>query len=227
LSGRSEFWFRIGVSCAAYTVPVIVRGLVGSCQVTRQNAVLLDRVRRGEAFVGAFWHEDLLSYASLFRHLGFAVLISRSRDGEIGTRIVRRLGFRPVRGSSSRGAEEALRELVELARSGVSVGFAIDGPRGPRHEAKIGPVVAAKLSGRPIVPIACAIRRAIRLDNWDRSRIPLPFTRIVARAGDPIPVAPDASRAECECVRQRLQDEIVRLEALAAAALGRDTDHQS
>jgi len=138
------------VNCAAYTVPVVIRGLVGSCRVTRQNAVLLDHVRRGGTFIGAFWHEDLLSYASIFRHFGFAVLISRSRDGEIGTRIVRRLGFRPVRGSSSRGAEEALGELVELARSGVSVGFAIDGPRGPRHEAKIGPVVAAKLPLEPL-----------------------------------------------------------------------------
>jgi lysophospholipid acyltransferase (LPLAT)-like uncharacterized protein len=79
--------------------------------------------------------------------------------------------------------------------------------------------MAAKLSGRPIVPIACSMHRAIRLNSWDRMRIPLPFTRIVARAGDPMHVPADASRAECERIRQRVQEEMLKVEEIAAAAL--------
>ena len=63
------------------------------------------------------------------------------------------------------------------------------------------------------------MRGAIRLPSWDRTRIPLPFARIAARAGEPIAVPRDASRAECGRIRQRLQDELLRLGALAAAEL--------
>jgi lysophospholipid acyltransferase (LPLAT)-like uncharacterized protein len=82
----------------------------------------------------------------------------------------------------------------------------------------MGPIVAAKLSGRPIVPMACAIRGGLRLRSWDRMRVPL-FARIVARAGAPIAVPPDATRADCERLRVVLQDELARTESTAAEAL--------
>jgi lysophospholipid acyltransferase (LPLAT)-like uncharacterized protein len=63
------------------------------------------------------------------------------------------------------------------------------------------------------------MRHAIRLNSWDRMRIPVPFTRIVGCAGDPIHVAPDASRAECERIRQRVQEEMLKVEEAAAASL--------
>jgi len=216
---RRDFWFEVGVGFAASAVPLLIRGLVGSCRVTNQSVHLLEQARGGEPFIGVVWHEDLIFLANVFRGTGFTVLISRSRDGELGARIAHRLGLRTVRGSSSRGGEEALGAIVELARGGASVGFIADGPRGPRRELKLGAVMAAKLSGRPIVPIACSMRRAIRLNSWDRMRIPLPFTRIVGRGGDPIHVPADASRAECERIRQQVQEEMLKLEEIAAASL--------
>jgi len=218
-AGRRDFWFEAGVGFAAFTVPLLIRGLVGSCRVTLQNSHLLEQALSGEPFIGTVWHEDLIFLANVFRGTGFVVLVSRSRDGEIGTRIAHRLGLRTVRGSSSRGGEEALGAIVDLARGGATVAFIADGPRGPRRELKLGAVMAAKLSGRPIVPIACSMRRCIRLNSWDRMRIPLPFTRIVARAGDPLHVPADASRAECERIRQQVQEEMLKLEEIAAASL--------
>ncbi len=216
---RRDFWFEVGVGFAAFAAPLFIRGLVGSCRATLRNAHLLEQAKGGEPFIGVVWHEHLIFLANVFRGTGFTILVSRSRDGEIGTRIAHRLGLRTVRGSSSRGGEEALGEIVELARGGASVGFIADGPRGPRREMKLGAVIAAKLSGRPIVPITCAMRRAIRLNSWDRMQIPLPFTRIVANAGDPIHVPADASRAECERIRQGIQEELLELEEIAAASL--------
>jgi len=216
---RRDFWFEVGVGFAAFAAPLFIRGLVGSCRATLRNAHLLEQAKGGEPFIGVVWHEHLIFLANVFRGTGFTILVSRSRDGEIGTRIAHRLGLRTVRGSSSRGGEEALGEIVELARGGASVGFIADGPRGPRREMKLGAVIAAKLSGRPIVPITCAMRRAVRLNSWDRMQIPLPFTRIVANAGDPIHVPADASRAECERIRQGIQEELLELEEIAAASL--------
>jgi lysophospholipid acyltransferase (LPLAT)-like uncharacterized protein len=216
---RRDFWFEAGVGFAAFTVPLLIRGLIGSCRVTLQNAHLLEQALRGEPFIGTVWHEDLVFLANVFRGTGFVVLVSRSRDGEIGTRIAQGLGLRTVRGSSSRGGEEALQAIVDLARDGATVAFIADGPRGPRRELKLGAVMAAKLSGRPIVPIACSMRRAIRLNSWDRMRIPLPFTHLVARAGDPIHVPADASRADCERIRGEVQAEMLKLEEITAASL--------
>jgi len=216
---RRDFWFEVGVGLAAFAAPLLIRGLVGTCRVTLYRAELLEQAKGGEPFIGTVWHEDLVFLADVFRGTGFTILVSRSRDGEIGARIAHRLGLRAVRGSSSRGGEEALGEIVELARNGASIGFIADGPRGPRREAKMGAIIAAKLSGRPLVPIACAARRAIRLGSWDRMWIPLPLTRIIGRAGEPIHVPPDASRAECERIRQRVQDEMLKLEQAATASL--------
>ncbi len=216
---RRDFWFELGVGFAAFAAPLLIRGLVGSCRATLGNRHLLDQALRGEPFVGVVWHEHLVFFADVFRGTGFTILVSRSRDGEIGTRIAHRLGLRTVRGSSSRGGEEALEEIVDLARGGATVAFIADGPRGPRREMKLGAVIAAKLSGRPIVPITCAMRRSVRLNSWDRTQIPLPFTRIISWAGDPIPVPADASRADCERIRREVEAEMLKLEERAAAAL--------
>jgi lysophospholipid acyltransferase (LPLAT)-like uncharacterized protein len=213
-----DAWFELRASAAGGLSPALIRAMVATCRVTCQSQDLLDRARRGEAFIGVLWHQDLVFFGDFLRGSGFTILASRSRDGEIGARIAHRLGLQTVRGSSSRGAEEALAELIEIARRGECIGFVADGPRGPSGIAKIGPIIAAKLSGRPIVPMACAMRGGFRLRSWDRMRVPM-FAKIVARAGEAIPVPQDATRDDCERLRQQLQDELMRTESIAAEAL--------
>jgi lysophospholipid acyltransferase (LPLAT)-like uncharacterized protein len=213
-----DVWFDLGAGAAGGLSPLLIRAMVATCRVTCEDRGLLARARGGEPFIGVLWHEDLVLFGDLLRGTRFTILASRSRDGEIGARIARGLGLNTVRGSSSRGAEDALTEMVELARRGECIGFVADGPRGPRRTAKVGPVIAAKLSGRPIVPMACAMRGGLRLRSWDRMRVPV-LACIVARAGDPIAVPQEATREECEGFRRRLQDELVRAEAIAAESL--------
>jgi lysophospholipid acyltransferase (LPLAT)-like uncharacterized protein len=210
--------FDLGATAAGRLSPLLIRAMVATCRVTCQSPDLLDRARQGEAFIGVLWHHDLVFFGDHLRGSGFTILASQSRDGEIGARIAHRLGLRTVRGSSSRGAEEALAELIEIARRGECIGFVADGPRGPSRIAKMGPIIAAKLSGRPIVPMACAMRGGLRLRSWDRMRVPV-FARIVVRAGDPISVPQHATREDYGLLRQRLQDALIRTEAIAAQAL--------
>jgi lysophospholipid acyltransferase (LPLAT)-like uncharacterized protein len=218
VSSLRDAWFELGAGAAGGLSPWLIRAMVATCRVTCQSQDVLERARRDEAFIGVLWHQDLVFFGDFLRGSGFTILASRSRDGEIGARIAHRLGLQTVRGSSSRGADEALAELIEIARRGESIGFVADGPRGPSRIAKVGPIVAAKLSGRPIVPMACAMRGGFRLGSWDRMRVPA-FARIVARAGNPISVPQDAAREDCERLRQKLQDELIRTESLAAEAL--------
>jgi hypothetical protein len=162
----------------------------------------------------AFHHGRQLG---LFRHdrpRRVAVMSSLSRDGRLQARILRRLGFEVVDGSSSKGGARALAGLVRAVRRGLDAALAVDGPRGPRAEVKPGVVYLARRTGAAIVPICAGARRAVRFSRaWDDYLLPLPFSRVVVRRGEPIEIAPDTTRAEVEALRLGLQARLVELGA--------------
>ncbi len=144
--------------------------------------------------VFAFWHRSLLACAYRFRGLDIAILISPSFDGELIARTVERLGFRAVRGSSSRGGAAGLRNMQLSYLAGHRCAFTADGPRGPAYCAKPGVVhLANSVGGRPVfgedgvqLPtgtwVGCFYAlpdKAWQLNSWDRFLIPKPFTRVV------------------------------------------------
>lgn len=160
--------------------------------------------------IWCFWHRCIIPAGYRFRGSQMALMISRSFDGEYIARIMKRLGYRPVRGSSSRGAVGALmgmrRELVE----GYAAVFTIDGPRGPRYVAKAGPVMLAKKSGQPISCFYVAIDRAWILNSWDRMIIPKPFSRACGYFSSPIPVPAGASEEQMALLHQQMQETLER-----------------
>jgi len=58
--------------------------------------------------IWAFWHRCVFPAAWKFRGHQIAVMTSQSYDGEYIARTIQHLGFRAVRGSSSRGGARAL-----------------------------------------------------------------------------------------------------------------------
>src|SRR3954464_15980765 len=110
----------------------------------------------------AFWHQCLFTASYRYRSRGMAVLISRSFDGELIARVVERFGYRPVRGSSSRGAVAGLLEMGRELDAGRAVAFTADGPRGPRFLAKPGPVLLARKHGSPVRALHFAAEKAWR-----------------------------------------------------------------
>jgi lysophospholipid acyltransferase (LPLAT)-like uncharacterized protein len=131
------------------------------------------------------------------------VLTSRSRDGEILARYVRRFGLEVVRGSTSRGGAVALRALTRAVRAGTDVAVVPDGPRGPRERVQPGVVHLAAATGAPVVPLAFAAHPARRLSTWDRFLVPLPFARAAVVFGQAATVAPDADRAASQAGLER------------------------
>jgi lysophospholipid acyltransferase (LPLAT)-like uncharacterized protein len=127
----------------------------------------------------AFWHSTMLACAHRFRNKDIAILISNSFDGELIARTVERLGFYPVRGSSTRGTFSAVRGMAEAYSDGHRCAFTADGPRGPALVAKPGPVQVAQLTSAAWVGAYHAHpHRALYLKSWDRFMIPAPFTTI-------------------------------------------------
>jgi lysophospholipid acyltransferase (LPLAT)-like uncharacterized protein len=128
------------------------------------------------------WHEHMLPCLAAFQKRNMRVLISASRDGEFGARAAERLGYRTVRGSTSRSGAAALRALAgALQREGGWVAIVADGPRGPRREAKPGAAWLARRTGLPVFGATADCPIGFTLNSWDRCRIPLPFSRVRLR----------------------------------------------
>ncbi|HUO87446.1 MAG TPA: lysophospholipid acyltransferase family protein [Thermoanaerobaculia bacterium] len=179
----------------------------------------------GGHHVLVFWH-DRLFFASWFVsrqliHRGFplTVLVSPSRDGELAARTARRLGAEVVRGSSSRGAREGLRQLLRAASTGRGVAVVPDGPKGPARRAKPGAVAVARLAGAPLVPLTWVADRSWRLGSWDRLEIPKPFARVAVAVGAPRLVGRGGGDEAAARELVTLEESIAALDATAAASL--------
>jgi lysophospholipid acyltransferase (LPLAT)-like uncharacterized protein len=164
-----------------------------------------------------FWHRCVLPATWLFRNENIGVLTSLSRDGEYIARVIRRFGFVPVRGSSSRGGQRGLREMEAMVKAGGAVAFTIDGPRGPRYVAKKGPVLLARLTGIPITAFYVAVEKRWVLKTWDRMVIPKPFSRAYVRVAKYIYVPPDADDAALERHHAEMQAALERVTTFAEA----------
>jgi lysophospholipid acyltransferase (LPLAT)-like uncharacterized protein len=98
--------------------------------------------------------------------------------------------------------------MVRLMRAGCPAGFMIDGPRGPRYEAKMGSVLLAKKTGFPILPFTITTKTFWEARSWDRTQIPKPFTRAQVIIAPPIKVASDADDSELAAKRNELQQSL-------------------
>lgn len=156
--------------------------------------------REKRPVVFTLWHGRLLPCTYHHRHQDVVTLVSHHRDGEYITRLVQKWGYTAVRGSSSRGGLDALRELVRHLRAGRSLAITPDGPRGPREKLKPGPLLAAQLTGAPIIPVASGASRASYFGGWDRFLIPHPFARLQIAYGEPVYVPRRADEAELQAV---------------------------
>lgn len=141
---------------------------------------------RGRAVFYAFWHGRQLPLIHTHRGEGVTVLVSRNTDGQYVTNVLHSMGFRTVRGSSSRGGAEALRGMAGSLRRGVDCAITPDGPRGPAEKAKAGAALISRLGGRPVVPMSTSGWPAVRFRSWDRFMLPLPFARVVVVEGSPM-----------------------------------------
>jgi len=165
----------------------------------------------------SFWHTCIIPATYICRDIGVRVMSSYSYDGEYMGRIIHKFGFVAVKGSSSRNAVRALLGLRRALEEGWTVAFSIDGPRGPRHKVKPGPVALARSSGVPLSTFHMALDNAWVLNTWDRLMIPKPFSRVLVRFGKLIPVPPEATDDDVERYTAELQATLDRLCEFAEA----------
>jgi lysophospholipid acyltransferase (LPLAT)-like uncharacterized protein len=181
----------------------------------------LDAIRAsGRQPIMAFWHGRILGAAFYFRHRGIVVLTSENFDGEWIGRIIRRLGYRTIRGSSSHGGSRALLQLRREMAKGRAAGFTLDGPRGPAEQAHPGAIWLAGATGNPIVPFHLESARCLTVRSWDRTQVPYPFSLMALAVGAPIDVPPDANEAALEAKRVEVESSLTALRQRALEMLG-------
>lgn len=179
----------------------------------------------------ALWHGQhlLIPYAAPKEHR-FVSLVSRSIDAEINARVIERIGHEVIRGSGGRnarasakkGGASALIAMRNALREGKNIVMIADISKGAPRQAGEGIVTLAKLTGRPVVPMALATsRHRIIEKSWDRTTINLPFGRRALRLAPPVYVPRDADETALEAARATITTELDRITGEAYAAVGR------
>jgi hypothetical protein len=196
----------------------LVRLLGGTWRIRLiNNETSVDAMRRERRpIVFALWHGDLLPLLYHHRNEGVSVLISEHRDGELIARTAESLGFRTVRGSTSRGASRALVGLARELAAGHDVAITPDGPRGPARSFAPGALIAAQRANAPVIAVGLWADSAWRLGTWDRFKIPRPFTRLRIAYSDPIMLDATSARAAVE-ETSRFEALMLQTEQLARA----------
>ena len=156
----------------------------------------LELKARGVPILFALWHGRMFLSIQAHRHEGIVTMASRSKDGEIIARWLERNGYLVVRGSTTRGGSEALRQMVRRVRAGTAAALTVDGPTGPPRVVQPGIVHVARLTGAWILPITFSSDRPRFLASWDRYLVPLPFSENVVLYGEPFPIAKETGEAE-------------------------------
>jgi lysophospholipid acyltransferase (LPLAT)-like uncharacterized protein len=218
-SARRPFtrWEKLLLSAISFAVYVVVRLVAPTLRFSVSCEENSPTSLEQRPFVYSFWHQCIFPATYLWRDLNIRVMSSTSFDGEFTARMIRRFGFVPVRGSSSRGAVRGLLGLRREIAQGWTVAFTIDGPRGPRFVTKPGPVLLARTSRVPMAVFHIALEDPWILNTWDRLLIPKPFSKALMRVGSLMPVPDDLEADQIEPYNQILQSSLDRVKAYSEA----------
>lgn len=201
---------------AGWLIHAAIRSLAMTIRFRVNQESIFSTMLPAEKIIFVIWHNRLVLSLVIYhryivcrdRQRKLAAVASASRDGGLVAAIIERFGVKPVRGSSSRRAAQALREMVELAGQGYDLAITPDGPRGPRYTLPEGVISTAQLTGLTIVPVAYHLNWKICLKTWDRFQLPLPFARCDITTGRTMRIPRTASEAERVELRQQLEAEM-------------------
>ena len=192
----------------------LIRLYLSAARINVVNEESLFRhIESGGKAVAAIWHErffGVIGYAGKFKAFKPSAIISKSSDGDLIAKVAVRLGYRPIRGSNSRGGKEALAAIVKDLESNPLAIHAVDGPKGPRTVVKAGLIRMAQLSGAWIFPVYISVDRSWQLNSWDRFMIPKPFSKVLVHWDNPIPVPQRLTGSAFENVRLKVEARMIK-----------------
>ncbi len=152
-----------------------------------ESKALKDDISHKKPSIFAIWHGDELVMISLTRRYNVCTLTSTSSDGELMDFVLRKMGMKTARGSSSKKAISGLKALIRLARNGFTPVFAVDGPRGPYKKIKPGVFEMAKLTKANIYAAGVASSKSYVFEKaWNKAYLPHFFAKVVIVWSEPL-----------------------------------------
>lgn len=174
-------------------------------------------VKSGKGFLIPVWHGKMLLPIYVHRNLNAYAMVSEHRDGEMMAQTIHRLGFQTIRGSSTRGGRRAFIEMLHVLKKNNICAIMPDGPKGPRHQFKVGILLMAIRANVPLMPITFAASKPITLKSWDRFTLWWPGSRLCVIYGKPFTVPTNLSPDEMELYRRQIESYMISLEQKADA----------
>jgi lysophospholipid acyltransferase (LPLAT)-like uncharacterized protein len=199
----------------------MVHGIHGSLKIRSAGEDEIRNLnRRGKRIVYVFWHGQSFFLIKYMAHRNIHLIASPSRDGRLGADVLKRFGYGIIFGSSHKSPIRAIIQSLQAMRRGRDMAIAVDGPRGPFHQAKPGALFLAKKMNASIVPTVTAALPAWTFRSWDRFVLPRPFARAAIVFGKPVLLSPDLSAETLEKESRMIEEELNRLTDLAGRMTG-------
>jgi len=149
---------------------------------------LLRALSKKQPIMLCMWHEQLVFVSRFFKNtsLNFYGIISTHFDAEIYSKILRNWKIKLIRGSSTRGWTNVVKQMIKVFQTtNAVVAITNDGPQGPPKIAKEGSLSVAKKYNAQIVVAAATASRFWRINSWDKTILPKPFSTIYVQFSKP------------------------------------------
>ena len=169
----------------------------------------MDYLKNGGTVLICAWHQQFFSgirHFQNYKKFNPSIMISQSKDGEIVAGIAKRAGWHPIRGSSSRGGKEALKNMIANLKKTKLAAHIVDGPQGPSGQVKAGAIRLAHAADAAIVPFCVYAENGWHFNSWDKFLLPKPFSRVLLRFGKMIKFDKTKDEEAFEKQRRRLED---------------------
>jgi lysophospholipid acyltransferase (LPLAT)-like uncharacterized protein len=190
---------------------LVIKGWFSTCRPKILQTDLHQEFFMGtRQFIGVTWHRASIFFCYYYGPFHPMLMFSQSSDGDYLAQFARKCGVIPVRGSSTRGGERGLIQMIRSFQRGNRIcSTVLDGPQGPRFKAKKGLLLLAKKTGLPLLPVMWSSRNALTLEKtWDKTTIPRPFSEVVITYGNPLYVPKECTEFEMEALRLELENRL-------------------
>lgn len=159
----------------------------------RTKTYFAENYKKDEQYIYAFWHGKIFIPTTGLRFVEKrTTLASASKDGDVLEEVLKGFGYEVIRGSSSRQNVSSLKLMLKKLKAGFSLGFAMDGPKGPAFKIKPGTLYMSQKTAVKVAPIGGYFpRKWIFEKAWDKFELPKPFSKAIYYIGNPIEIPKD------------------------------------
>lgn len=210
----------LGLNVLTFIVNLVIK----TYRIDIQNSDAVKKVLKQDGkFITAFWHGRMLIPWYVNRNFKIAALVSKSKDGDILTRLLNNWNYRVVRGSSHIGGKEALKIMEDEIDQGFSFAITPDGPTGPPYKMKPGAVVLAHRKKVPLFLVGTASNKYFVFNSWDKFQVPKPFSRVAVIYSEAIFAREESTREEINKLIEVCEKRLMELQKEAESIVGNNS----